>query len=87
MAILQFRHDFLPVDALFCHQNRSMVQEIRHLIDDFLRTGIFGGNQNFRSLLSDFFQDLIQPLVEQIVCVRTLFRMEFTVGDGVIQFL
>ena len=86
MAILQFRHDLLPVDAIFCHQNRGMVQEIRHLIDDFLGTGIFGGNQNFRSFLSDFFQDLIQPFVEQIVCVRTLFRMELAVCDGVIQF-
>ena len=67
LPVCQFLRDIFPGDPALGHQNHQMVQEIRRLIFDLLRVRILGGDDNLRSLLAAFLEDLVDPFVKQIV--------------------
>ena len=84
LMICQFFYDVFPCQTFFYHQNHCMIQEIRDLIFDFFRIRILCCDHNFRCFFSNFFQDLINSLIKQIIRVRPLLWILFTVCDRVI---
>ena len=84
LTICQFFYDVFPCQTFFYHQNHCMIQEIRDLIFDFFRIRILCCDHNFRCFFSNFFQDLINSLIKQIIRVRPLLWILFTVCDRVI---
>ena len=83
-SVGQFLGDILPGDSFFSHQHHAVIQEIRDLIFDLFRIGIFRCNDDLCTLFSHFFQDLVNALFKKIIRVRAFLRMKLPVFDDCI---
>lgn len=59
-----------------------MVKEIANFILNLIGVGIFGGDNDFGGLFSQFFQDFINAFVKQIIGVRALLGILLTILDN-----
>ena len=87
MSLSQLFGDFFPGQILVSHENHHVVKEITDLILEFVRVRVLGGDDDLRGLLSYLFEDLVDPLVKQIVGIRSFFGMVFAIQDGLIYFI
>ena len=56
-----------------------MIQKIRNLIFDLFRVRILGSDHDLCCFLSHLFQNLVNPLIKQIVGIRSFLRMLLSV--------
>ncbi len=83
----KFVGDLFPGDTFFDHEDHSVVQKIRNLVFDFFFVRVLGSNDDLCALFANFFEDLVNALVEEIVGVGSFLRMKFAVGDDIIYIL
>ena len=72
MAGGQLRLNVLGRDALLGHQHHHVIGQIRDLIDRLAPILGLGGDDDLGALLAHLFEDLVEPLVEQIAGVGAL---------------
>ena len=58
-----------------------MIQKIRNLIFDLFRVRILGSDHDLCCFLSHLFQNLVNPLIKQVVGIRSFLRMLLSVCD------
>ena len=87
LSVRQLLGDLFPGDVLFCHKYHAVIQEITDLIFDLIGVRILGGDDDLRCFLSQFFQDLVNSLIEQVIGVGSFLGMHLAVLDDCENFL
>ena len=72
-------------DVVVGEQDEAVVPEVAHLVDDILADVVLRGDDRLDGFLADFLQDLVLALLEEVVRVRALDRVEAAVLDDVVE--
>ena len=64
-----FPYKYLPSHTVVNQHNSKVINKVSGFIADFVLIAVFTCNNNFGSLLTDFFQNLIFALIEQVICI------------------
>ena len=67
LPVSQLLRYLLPGDSPVSHKHHHMVEKIRYLILDLLRVGILGRYDDLSGLLPQFFEDLVNTFVKEII--------------------
>ena len=59
-----------------------MIEQIAYLKGHFIINSVLCGYDGLSGLLADFFEDLVNALIEQIIGIRAFLGMLVSVGDG-----
>ena len=81
-----FRH-ILYTDACVCHQNHRMIAKICQLVNCLCLVLLRCCDDNLRTLLADFFEDLVQTFIKQIRRVASFLRIRLTSQNQVVKSL
>ena len=64
--------DILNGNAHFHHQHHNVIRKVSDFVNCLLFVVRFSGDDNLGAFLTDFFEDLINALLEKVGCVRSL---------------
>ena len=70
-AAHQFTEEFIRRNTVEREQNKAVIPEIAHLIENLFLDIVLGCKDRLDRLFTDFFKNLILPFVEKIVRIRT----------------
>ena len=66
MSFLQLLRDILEGDAHLDHEDGEMIDEVGDFENRLFAAAALAGNDYFRALLADLFQDLVNAFLEEV---------------------
>ena len=64
-----------------------MIPKVAHLIDNLFAVIILGSNNSLGSFLHNLLQNLVLAFIEQVVRIRTFYRVQLTIFDDIIEVI